>query len=252
MTEHPHDFDLLRLHIEASLDDRRRVLGLCGIKVASAEDGQSLWVGADVPDELALGLKAVFEHAPASRRADQWSLELERYEPLLTAGCGPMLREAGPYYLVGPDVRFSSDVRIERSDAPRGEGLRGSNPGNWHPVEWDELLDGQLGPWAMATEDHRVISICHTPSPMNERTAECGVWTDPEFRGRGHAAAVTSEWAAVLRPSGRYLFYSTDADNLSSQRVAQRLKLRPLGWIGRLRQAGRTDQQFHPLSQLSR
>ena len=32
-------------------------------------------------------------------------------------------------------------------------------------------------------------------------------------------------------PSGRYLFYSTDATNLASQGVAARLNLRLIGWI---------------------
>ena len=89
----------------------------------------------------------------------------------------------------------------------------------------------------MAVQGEIIVSICHTPKPLTAHAAECGVWTRPGFRGRGHAAAVTSAWADVLRPSGRYLFYSTDARNLSSQRVTRRLNLRLLGWTWRL---GRT------------
>jgi RimJ/RimL family protein N-acetyltransferase len=74
------------------------------------------------------------------------------------------------------------------------------------------------------------VSICHTPGLVRTHAAECGVWTQPAFRGRGYAAAVTSEWAAIMRSSGRYLFYSTDSDNASSQRVAERLRLRLIGW----------------------
>ena len=82
----------------------------------------------------------------------------------------------------------------------------------------------------MATVDGRAVSICHTPSHLTERGAECGVWTHPDFRGQRHAPAVTAAWASVLAPSGRYLFYSTEADNRSSQRVAARLGLRLIGW----------------------
>ena len=103
----------------------------------------------------------------------------------------------------------------------------------------------------MAVQGEIVVSICHTPKPLTARAAECGVWTRPGFRGRGHAAAVTSAWADVLRPSGRHLFYSTEARNLSSQRVTRRLNLRLLGWTWRL---GRTrddqDGGVHPLSTL--
>ena len=84
---------------------------------------------------------------------------------------------------------------------------------------------------------------------MSERAAECGVWTDRNFRGQGHASAVTAAWADILQPTGRRLFYCTDSDNLSSQRVAARLGLRPLGWIWTLaRQPENTAGPRHPVS----
>jgi predicted GNAT family acetyltransferase len=86
----------------------------------------------------------------------------------------------------------------------------------------------------MARQSGRVISICHTPA-SNPRAAEGGVWTHPDFRGQGHAAATTAEWAALLRPSGRLLFYSAARTNHSSQAVAARLRLRPIGWLWQLR-----------------
>jgi predicted GNAT family acetyltransferase len=97
-------------------------------------------------------------------------------------------------------------------------------------------------------EGDQVVSICHTPRAMTTRAAECGVWTDPAWRGRGRAAAVTAAWADVLRPSGRRLFYSTDAGNLSSQRVAARLGLRLLGWLWRVAEARQEGGGLHPLS----
>lgn len=160
------------------------------------------------------------------------------------------LWRGGPSYVIEPGARFSSTVRLARSDTWRGDVLRSANPGNWQPVEWDELLDGTLGPWTIAIEDERAVSICHTPGPMRARAAECGVWTDAAFRGRGYAAAVTAAWAELVRPSGRWLFYSTDADNRSSQRVAERLGLRRIGWLWHL--ARTDDDRVHPLSSLRR
>lgn len=145
----------------------------------------------------------------------------------------------------------SRGVAIERSGGSGVDRLRNANPGNWHPIEWDELLRGQLGPWAIATDGDHAISICHTPGPLTERTAECGVWTDPQFRGHGYAAATAVAWVALVRSPRRHLFYSTGADNLSSQRVAQRLRLRELGWTWRLYRApGDQDDRFHPLCSL--
>ena len=162
-----------------------------------------------------------------------------------------MQRGAGPSYLIPSDTRFASGVALVRSDGSGVEGLRGANPGNWHPVEWDELLGGRLGPWAIATTGEQAISICHTPGPLTERAAECGVWTDPRFRGRGYAAATAAAWVALVQSPGRHLFYSTDAENVSSQRVARRLSLRELGWTWRLHRArDGKDDRAHPLSSL--
>ena len=151
-----------------------------------------------------------------------------------------------------PGTEFASGAHIERSDGSNRAALRDANPGDWLPVECDELLDGHLGPWAMATQRGRVVSICHTPGPVTPRGAECGVWTHSAFRGRGNAAAVTAAWASVMRPTGRHLFYSTDAENLSSQRVARRLNLRPLGWTWRLGRPRDDVERAHPLSVLRR
>ncbi|CRZ14350.1 hypothetical protein BN2156_01198 [Mycolicibacterium neworleansense] len=48
-------------------------------------------------------------------------------------------------------------------------------------------------------------------------------------RGRGLAAAVVSAWASHCTGRVPHLYYSTSADNLSSQRVAERLRLPRIG-----------------------
>jgi hypothetical protein len=252
-----NDLELLKLQAEGSLDDRGRVAGLYGIKVACCEVGQALFIGAQVPDAMAGELARIFDQHEASRSPLARGSDSPRFArladhsqpPAALEQCRPILGRSlrvsgGPSYLIEA-TSFDAGIDIKRSDLAKA--FRIANPRNWHPIEWNELLDGILGPWTMALEGERVVSLCHTPGPMTARAAECGVWTDPAFRGRGYAAAVTSEWAAML--SGRHLFYSTDAENLSSQRVAQRLKLRPLGWIWRL---GPELDKVHPLSTLRR
>ncbi len=245
--------ELLSIQAELSLDDHGRIAGVCGVTIGIAPDGQALWIGADVPEVLASELTGIVASASSLANPVEPPPALEHCERLLEAALGGhMARHAGPSYLFGSGERFSSGARIERSDACSGEGLRDANPGNWGSTEWDELLDGRLGPWSMATAGGQVLSICHTPRPLTDRAAECGVWTHPDARGRGHAAAVTAEWAAILRPTGRYLFYSTDANNRSSQLVAQRLNLRPLGWTWRIaREETDSRDRVHPLSNQS-
>ena len=155
-------------------------------------------------------------------------------------------------YCFGPDVRFASELHIARSDQTVPAWLKKANPGNWDPVEWDELLDGLLGPWTIASQEGRVVSLCHAPLRVTERFAECGVWTAPDLRGRGHAAAVTAEWAAIAAKAGRRLFYTTHHANRSSQRVAERLGLRFCGYEDAPPRDHTPRSHVHPLSRLRR
>jgi RimJ/RimL family protein N-acetyltransferase len=245
------DLELLAIQAEGRFDPRGRILDLYGITIACSEQRHALWLGAEVPDALASELAFTFDQTRASTDPAEVPAALEPCRRILEADGASLLRCGGPSFLIDERARFDSPVRIERSDRWNGQALRNANPGNWEPVEWNELLDGLLGPWAIAVEGEVVASICHTPGPVRARAAECGVWTHPAFRGRGYAAAVTSEWAAMMRPSARHLFYSTDAENLSSQSVARRLSLRPLGWLWRLGRATQ-HEQVHPLSTLRR
>jgi hypothetical protein len=248
---YPGSLELLRIQVEASLDRRGRIVGCYGITIASGEDGHALWIGAEVPEAMADELTAAFDRASPTTAPTEPPPALDLCQKILERE-GAVRRAAGPSYLIPPDTQFDSAVTIVRSGGSGVEGLRGANPGNWHPVEWAELLGGQLGPWAIATSDEQAISICHTPGPLTERAAECGVWTDPRFRGRGHAAATAAAWVGLVRSPRRHLFYSTDAENLSSRRVARRLSLRKLGWTWRLQRIARDDRddRRHPLSSL--
>jgi RimJ/RimL family protein N-acetyltransferase len=140
----------------------------------------------------------------------------------------------GPSFLV-ETIGRPPDPTIATSDRPVPAALRDARPERWwEPQEWSDLLDGKLGPWAIALGPDRVSALCHTPR-ARDRAAEAGVWTHPDHRRRGHAAAVTTAWAAVARSRYDVLFYSTSEDNVASQGVARTLGLRPIGWIWQLR-----------------
>lgn len=247
----PTDLALLAHQAEIGLDGRGRLVGVCGVGIAVSRDGQMLFVGDQIQDMLVPALADAFDQSPHVA-PDREPSALVACRAILEPTCAPLSLEAGPSYLIEPDVRFEAQTEIIRSDAPESRWLRQGNPGNWEPDEWDDLLDGTLGPWTMAVVDSRVVSICHTPARMTDQAAECGVWTHPHFRGHGYAAAVTAAWADILRPSGRSLFYSTDAENHSSKRVAARLQLRPIGWTWRLIRADPGQRPLrHPLSRPS-
>ncbi|GAA5005821.1 GNAT family N-acetyltransferase [Actinopolymorpha pittospori] len=257
---HPHPPGLELLHIQAgaSFDARGRIAGCYGATIASSTDGQSLWIGSDVADDTATELVAEFDRAPPPSSPIEPPPALTACERILARVNGELTHTSGPSYVIPDDVILEDTesavgTTITRSDGADTEALRGANPGNWHPIEWSELLDGKLGPWTMITDSGRAISICHTPGPLTKSAGECGVWTDPRFRGRGYAAATAAAWVPLVRAPGRHLFYSTDTDNLSSQRVAHRLNLLEIGWTWRLhRPRDGEAEKLHPLCSLYR
>jgi Acetyltransferase (GNAT) domain len=217
--------------------------------IACARDGQR-WarVTKDVPEEAASRIVAEVACADVPAELSAPPPRLERWRTLLEDALGAAIGLApgsGPSYLIHDDVVFPTGVPLIRSDALNLTDVRGANPGNWGTDEWRDLLGGRLGAWVMAVHEDRVISICHTPV-ANEGAAEAGVWTHPDFRGHGHAAAATAAWTALMRPTGRLLFYSTSHTNHSSQAVASRLHLRPIGYLWQLRRRPDRVAPIHP------
>ncbi|WP_433425378.1 GNAT family N-acetyltransferase [Microtetraspora malaysiensis] len=233
----PGDLELLDTETRVlwDVDARGRLPGPEALVIAVAPDGVGATVAATVPDDLAARLLDLTAYATPSHPGRPPAV-LEPCRALLEqAAPGDWTLSAGPSYLVRPPLRFDVSVAVLRSDRPADAGrVRAIRPGNWEPDEWEELLDGGHGaPWTMIADGDRVASICHTPR-RTRAGAEAGTWTDPAFRGRGYAAATTAAWADLLSADCPHLFYSTSADNLSSQRVAGRLGLRAIGWLWKL------------------
>jgi hypothetical protein len=166
--------------------------------LACARDGASLRLSKQVPPHAARVLAAEVDGVPPGVNQEPPPPQVERWRMLLEDAIGAAVRltpGSGPSYLIGPDVTFQATAELVRSDSADLAPLRTANPGNWGADEWQDLLNGHLGPWVMARHGKRVISICHTPV-SNSIAAEAGVWTHPDFRGQSHAAATTAEWAA--------------------------------------------------------
>lgn len=200
------------------------------IAVADAGEGRVVRFDPAIPKETRAQLEALV----ASGTIDQTDAS---DSPLLiaTSSRAPIaLRSGGgpSFVMRGDEVAPTAPFRILDSDGPLTH--RPIRPGAWgDDEEWEELLDGRLGPWAAALLGERTVGVCYTPV-ASLRSAEAGVWTDPIVRGRGCAPLVTAAWAAVARRSFDTLFYSTSFENEASQAVARKLGLRPLGTIRQL------------------
>src|SRR5579864_4713840 len=210
------DLELLRIEMELLWGDSEGP----ELVIACARDGTFVRANSSVPAGF----------------AKLTGLSVEDLRVRLENALGAAITVAaasGPSYLIESDVEFLTTARLIRSDSADLSALRDANPGNWGVEEWHDLLDGLLGPWVMAVVDDQVVSICHTPV-SNARAAEAGTWTHARFRGQGYAAACTAQWAEIMRPTQKLLFYSTSRTNYSSQRVAVRLGLRHLGDLWQL------------------
>jgi GNAT superfamily N-acetyltransferase len=171
--------------------------------------------GASVPDDLASEITAVVERErpdgtltiPTTLRS-RLRAALEKHAPIQSEGGGP-----GYYF-------------PERVDAPE------------HVVEITEAnldLARDTFPWMLrefagwapyfaVVEDGAVASVCFD-ARSGPRAAEAGLYTHPEYRGRGYAVDVTRAWGAATRAGGRVPLYSTSWDNLASQAVARKVGL---------------------------
>lgn len=118
--------------------------------------------------------------------------------------------------------------------AGRSEAREFIRPDNWQPGEWNQLISGEIGEWAMALNGREPVSICHTPA-ATVAGAEAGVWTRSDHRRAGLAGAVTVAWWKRARSRHDTIFYSTRSDNFASRAVARKLGLRPLGWLWTVR-----------------
>ena len=238
------DLELLELEIETlwQKDDRDRLIYDLGanrfaphLVIAVSNAGWMLTLGSEVSAALAAELQAAVAGEPPTSDPAAQPAVIARCEQLLGDSLGPLELSCSLGYVILGQITFASAAEILRSDDANMELLQRQDIErlNWSPEDWRQLLDGALGPWAMAVIDRQVVAICHS-ARFTDRATEAGVWTDPDFRGQGHAAAVTAAWSSLLVRSGRQLFYSTSSTNISSQRVAARLNLRRIGWMWKL------------------
>jgi hypothetical protein len=198
---------------------------------AASSEGTLLEIGSAVPDATAERLRDVYSEERMVGPPDRLPEGAERYQEILAQDVGFSVVVRVPCFVIdrvpdfGLDRAQADGARILRSTDGEVVGRCASMP----PTNIDE----RRGPWAGIVVNNELVSHCSTArsSPWG---AEAGTWTDPANRGRGFAAVATAVWASMLLPGERLLFYCTDDWNRSSQAVARRLNLPPIGWMWRL------------------
>jgi hypothetical protein len=172
-----------------------------------------------VPDAVADRLLQIVEAPPASNGLQVSTATRQAIRAAL-AQDGPVGSEGG-----GPAYRFPDTITppgdaVAVTDANR-ERVRDTLP-------WLYRELGAPSPCMAILVNGQAVSVCFS-SRIGTRAMEAGLFTQPEFRGRGYAARVTAAWALAVRRAGLVPIYSTSWENLASQGVARSLGLVPFG-----------------------
>jgi hypothetical protein len=199
---------------------------LCAVAISAA--GHRMLFRPGLDDDLAESLRHILSSWALAVPADELRPALTSALPLLAAAGITAGVHGGPSFLIESLPIASAGAALADSTAPAG--VAGTHrPAGWEPAEWDTLLDGALGPWAMLLGQGEVLSICHT-ARESSAGAEAGIWASPQITRTTDVAGVTAAWAALMRKrDNRPLFYRTADD--STQQPAVGPGLRPIGWI---------------------
>jgi hypothetical protein len=197
--------------------------------LAGCAEGNVFGVRADVPDEIGAEMGALAAREPPftdpaipPRYFDRYVALLTRHAPVTR--CNFILMYELPHSL-----RYESDARLVGSDSAEGQALARSLSERGMPEGLTRLGFHRVAdlwpPWCAAVIDGQIASIAFA-ARSSAVGAELGVVTVETCRGRGFAAAAAAGWSSLPSLRERTLFYSTDRENTSSQRVARRLGLR--------------------------
>lgn len=181
----------------------------------------NLWrFRADLPENLCQELNALCADEPTldgefnepPRHLETFVRLLERDAPVQEISSGPA------YQFAEHEIPSKPILAITENNA---EMLQGN---------FEELIT-ELPAWqplVALIEDNRAVSVCRSVRITSE-AHEAGVETLPDFRGKGYARDVTAEWARLVRAAGAIPLYSTSWENIASQAVARKLRLKCYG-----------------------
>lgn len=203
--------------------------------------GNIACVRDDIESEVAERLLAIAHDEPPWR--DPWVLPqcigklLDVFStgaPFATGAASriPLSVGTGVIYHLPNHINYEHSTTIVRGDSTEGAAIAARFAKHGMP---QAMVDAGFKtvadlwePGCLALEGEEVAAASFA-ARLGEHGAEIGVYTFPQFRSRGFAAAVTAAWSSLPSLEGRALFYSTSRLNRSSQRVAARLGLRMIG-----------------------
>jgi hypothetical protein len=196
--------------------------------IGGSAAGNVVRIRVDVRERIADAIEALVAREPPLSEAHSVPVHIDDYAELLAAEAPVEEISRGLTYVFPDSLEYEHGARVVSSDSPEGAKLLARLQAEGIPEDLAKLgfVDARdlWPPWCAALDAGTIVSVAFTArlSPIG---AEVGVATAPASRGRGFAAATTAKWASLPSLEARVLFYSTKATNVSSQRVAERLRL---------------------------
>jgi hypothetical protein len=200
--------------------------------MGGSTEGNIVLIRDDVREETALAVEALASREPPMSEAESMPVHMNEYAELLGAEAPVEEVSRGLTHAFPDSFAYEHGARVVSSHTPEGARLLARLQSEGMPSGLVEMgfvdVCDFWPPWCAALDGGTIASVAFT-ARLSSIGAEVGVATAPASRGRGFAAAATGEWASLPALEGRVLFYSTNAPNVSSQRVAERLRLDFLG-----------------------
>jgi RimJ/RimL family protein N-acetyltransferase len=200
--------------------------------IAGSAAGNVVRCRVDVGAAAAQAIEALVAHEPPMRAEHHAPRHLDDDVQILEAEAAVEDVSRELTYVFPATMRHWHEGPVVRSHTVEGLQLLEQLEASGMPEAFAAMGFGDARdlwpPWCIALEGDAVAAIAFA-ARLSPLAAEVGVATAPAFRRRGLAAAAAAEWASLPELDDRTLFYSADAENVSSQHVAERLGLALLG-----------------------
>ncbi|MEK3915941.1 GNAT family N-acetyltransferase [Paenibacillus sp. FSL H7-0331] len=201
------------------LNEKNKIIGInernqtsvTAVFIGRTRESISTYFHTDLPQSI---VEEIQQHTLESIHVLNLCRIIEKYKPVKDIWIGPA-------FTFNQDNMFISESEITLIDE--------SNK-NLLLQHFSELL-GELEermPIAAYIINDEAVSVCCS-ARISSQAAEAGLMTIEPYRGKGIGQKVVHKWSDEIFKQGLLPIYSTSWDNLSSQRVAQKLGLIQFG-----------------------
>jgi GNAT acetyltransferase len=168
---------------------------------------------ADVPDNIVRALSALCDREPPDRAFETLPVHYDQYLEVLASHAPVAKVWSGPAYM---SIRDTPPSLVPLNINEGNADLLCHYFKDWLP----DVPHRQ--PFVALIKDGHAVSIC--ASARISPSVHCaGVETHYAYRQKGYASNADAGWACAVRSQNAVPFYSTSWNNLSSQRIAERL-----------------------------